>query len=495
MTVSPITGWAAALSGALALACATTAHGYTVKQTEQGATVRWHRPSVVLRVDPSIDAFFKGMPVRTVIEEAALAWRHIEGVPDLLINEGVPGPMGFDADNSASNGVYLIRDWELAESSLAVTVATYESRSGKMVDTDILVNANHPFADMPEDEEPQQKSRAYDLRGVMTHEMGHVLGLGESYDVRMATMWPNISRGETHQRDLDPDDESGVQVAYAGGMLSETEPVGGCAGSSVVIARGRSGGRWPLLITTFVVLALLWHLLRERRPSGARSVAVCAFALLFATPYQTDAGSAEENERVEVVRTLALRHKDPDQRALGLAQASRSSSVQVRTAAAAVLERAGTREDRPTAAKLAVDADPEVRRIGRETLARLHSAPPLARITRDDPSAQARLALLFGDSTRLVAGEAVVTGTHLRNGLIWSRYSVQSADQNTADVEIPGGSLGEFSQVGSEQEPPRDGDTLVVALREKGAHGWAHFREGVLYGGWLGEGPGIEWTP
>ncbi len=495
MTVSRVTRCLAALGCLAGLACAPTAHAYTVKLTESGSTVRWHRPNVVLRVDPSIDAFFSSMPVRAAIVDAALAWRDLEGVPDLLINEGDPGPLGFDRDAPASNGVYLIRDWELAESSLAVTVATYESHSGKMVDTDILVNANHPFADMPEDEEARQKSNAYDLRGVMTHEMGHVLGLGESYDARMATMWPNISRGEIHQRDLDPDDESGVQTAYAGAMLSETEAPGGCAGSSVVIARGGRGARWPLLITTFAVLALLWHLWRERRPQGARGAAMCAFALLFATPYQTDAGSAEENERVEVVRTLALRHKDPEQRALGLAHAARSTSVQVRTAAAAVLERAGTREDRPIAAKLALDADPEVRRIGRETLARLQSAPPLARLKRDDPAAQDRLAQLFGGATRLVSGEAVITGTHMRKGLIWSRYTVQGAAQETAEVEIPGGSLGEFTQVISEQEAPRDGDTLVVALREKGAHGWAHFREGILYGGWLGEGPGIEWAP
>jgi hypothetical protein len=198
---------------------------------------------------------------------------------------------------------------------------------------------------------------------------------------------------------------------------------------------------------------------------------------------------------VEVVRTLALRRLDPSLRKAGLAHAASSTSIQVRMAAAAVLERAGTREDRSIAAKLALDSNPEVRRIARETLDRLHSAPPLARIKRDHPEAKARLAHLFSQSTRLVTGEAVGTGTRLRNGLIWSRYAVQSQTDSTTEVEIPGGTIGEHTQVVSEQEPPNDGDIVVVALHERGTHGWAHYRDGMIYGGWLGDGPGIEWTP
>jgi hypothetical protein len=47
----------------------------------------------------------------------------------------------------------------------------------------------------------------------------------------------------------------------------------------------------------------------------------------------------------------------------------------------------------------------------------------------------------------------------------------------------------------SEQEPPADGDTVVVAIHAKGAHSWALARNGVVYGGTLGEGPAIRWAP
>jgi hypothetical protein len=476
----------------LSLAWSQNASAYTVKQTGSGAIVRWHRSSVALRVDPSIDAFFTDMTVRPLIDDAANAWRDIEGAPDLLINAGDPGPVGFDSGRPASNGIYLVEDWELAESSLAVTVATYESKTGRLVDTDILVNPNHPFGVMPDG--PDQKGKEYDLRGVMTHEMGHVLGLGESYEERMATMWPNISRGETHQRDIDADDLTGAEEAYAGGMLSETDPVGGCGGSSVVIRRGNvSSTFWILGVASAVALA--WLLVRAgRRHVGVKGTAFCACALLFASPFQSGSQESEENERVEVVRTLALRRLEPHARQAGLARAARSTSARVRMAAAAVLERSGYREDRAIASRLALDVDPEIRRLGRDSLVRLQSAPPLARIARDAPEAQDRLAQLLGETRGLITGEAVSTGARLHKGLIWSSYAVQGPNGLT-EVEIPGGTLGEHSQVVSEQEPPADGDVLVVALRDKGRHAWAHYREGLIYGGWLGEGPGIEWTP
>jgi hypothetical protein len=488
--------WAARGCAALALlaSCsAQTAAAYTIKQTENGATVRWHSPTVVLRVDESIDQFFGDMNARAIIADAAAAWGGLEGVPVLLISEGSPGERGFHSDRNGhrgSNGVYLVEDWDMAESSLAVTVATYESRTGRIVDTDILVNANHPFDDVPTG--PEHHNRAYDLRGVMTHEMGHVLGLGESYEERMATMWPNIARGETHQRNLHEDDENGALEAYAGAPLAETY-ADGCGRASVIVPRAPQSLPWLSLLGALALALAAWRWLKRTAdgPRHLRTAGTCAFALLFAGPF--DIGrSSDENERVEIVRTLATRRLPPAERQKLLQRAAESRSAQVRMAAAAVLERAGSREDRALAAKLSRDRDPEVRRLGRNALARLQSAPPLARVKRSDPDAQRRLGRMLKNAKKVVRGEVINVGTRMRKGVIWSRYLLHAEDGAT-EVEIPGGSLGEYTQVVSEQEPPADGDTLLVALQGHGAHGWAHFRDGVVYGGWLGEGPAIEW--
>lgn len=433
--------------------------------------------------------YFRDLPVRSVVESAAAAWGGLKGVPELQISDGEPGPRGFDARRGATNGVYLIEDWELANSSLAVTVATFESRSGKIVDTDILVNAEHPFGMMLED--PESRGKAFDLHAVMTHEMGHVLGLGESFDVRLASMWPNIARGETHQRDIYDDDAEGAEEAYSYEPLSSMESPAGCAGSSVVMHRAgpQSGVFWMLCAVVFVV-AGLW--LRSRTHKGLpKGVPALAFVFLFSGNGVVGAPESDF-ERVEVVRTLALRHVPRDIGMPELARKVRSSSRKVRLAAAAVLERIGTRDDQTLASRLATDEDPEVRRAGRLALERLRTAPPATRILANTPEAKARLRDLLADAREVVEGEVVTAGVNMRNGLIWSQYLVHAKDR-VVEVEIPGGTLGEYTQVISEQEAPADGDRIVVALRDGKKPAWAHLRDGVVYGGFLGNGPAIEW--
>lgn len=53
-------------------------------------------------------------------------------------------------------------------------------------------------------------SNAYDLQGVFTHELGHLLGLNHS-GVSGATMWPDINPGNTSWRTLSTDDINGIK--------------------------------------------------------------------------------------------------------------------------------------------------------------------------------------------------------------------------------------------------------------------------------------------
>jgi hypothetical protein len=470
------------------------AQAYTVKQTDSGATVRWHANTVSLRLDPSMAKFFNDIPVQGVVSDAASAWHNLPGVPELLINEGTPGPKGYDAKSGTDNGVYLIEDWQLAASSLAVTVATFETKSGKIVDTDILVNAKHPFALLASG--PDAPADDFDIRGVLTHEMGHVLGLGESYDVRMATMWPNVARGETHQRDLDEDDIDGVEMAYARALAAESSSsagTSGCGGASVIQRRTHGGGPaiW-LLAAGGLVIAGLWLRMRSRQGRG-RSGPLFAMVLLFGAPFKSDTSDpGSREERVEVLRTLALRRAPISERRLGLSIASRSTSQQVRMAAAAVLERSGAREDITLAAELSQDGDSEVRRVAGLAMERLRTAPPSERVTAEEPSAKKRLNALLDGAEDVVQGEAVRTGARMERGLIWSKFLVRDEDR-VVEVEIPGGQLGEHTQVVSEHEPPGDGNQIVVATHKKGPHAWAFLRDGVVYGGSLGDGPAIQW--
>ena len=60
-----------------------------------------------------------------------------------------------------------------------------------------------------------------DLRNTVTHESGHMLGLGHSADVN-ATMFASASTGETSKRTLADDDIAGICAIYPTGMKAQT---------------------------------------------------------------------------------------------------------------------------------------------------------------------------------------------------------------------------------------------------------------------------------
>jgi len=79
----------------------------------------------------------------------------------------------------------------------------------------------------------------FDIQGVVTHELGHALGLGHS-TVNGATMYPSVQGGSTAARSLEPDDQAGVQALY------------GLAAPSVTGVSPSSGfvdGGYPVLVS------------------------------------------------------------------------------------------------------------------------------------------------------------------------------------------------------------------------------------------------------
>jgi hypothetical protein len=176
------------------------------------------------------------------------AWRGLPRVPDLMLVSGEPLSIGHH-EGGASNGVYLVRDWQSAPDQLAITVVTYSKSTGRVLDADILVNANADILLLDEGE--SDAAQHYDLGAILTHEAGHSLGLDESMTHPEATMWPRVSPGETHQRTLSDDDETGVITNYAGVI---PEAAAGCGQASVLGRPARSGSTLPLALLSLVLL-------------------------------------------------------------------------------------------------------------------------------------------------------------------------------------------------------------------------------------------------
>lgn len=94
-----------------------------------------------------------------------------------------------------------------AENTLAFTTVTYDVATGEILDSDTEVNAaQNPLT-------TGDVGVKFDLQSILTHELGHALGLSHSADPT-ATMYATYDRGATSLRTLTPDDVDAVCEAY-----------------------------------------------------------------------------------------------------------------------------------------------------------------------------------------------------------------------------------------------------------------------------------------
>jgi hypothetical protein len=116
----------------------------------------------------------------------------------------------YNQDQGNAN-VILFRDddWPYVNSvdALALTTLTYNVRNGEIYDADIEINSFEAQLTVTD-------SDVYDdFPSIITHEVGHFLGLSHS-NVAAATMRPGYISGRSDLRDLDDDDVAGICTLY-----------------------------------------------------------------------------------------------------------------------------------------------------------------------------------------------------------------------------------------------------------------------------------------
>lgn len=206
---------------------------------------RWIRTGFTLQL-----ASWDGSPFEAteqVIRRAAATWNAV-GIGPLIQVSPEPAPRAEVAYDGIHTVFFVTADWPSAPDELALTYTHLDPSTREILEVDIAINAQHHRFSLG-----GYEAGAFDLQNLLTHELGHALGLIHIEEAREATMHPAIQPGETDKRDLAPIDEQALFSLYEDGFPA-TGPRYGCHAA-------------PIPEPTFLLLGLLALLsLRRRLP-------------------------------------------------------------------------------------------------------------------------------------------------------------------------------------------------------------------------------------
>lgn len=211
----------AALVLALGLTLPPVALGYAFLLVEGGGGLarRWQPERFV---DARIPWFVTGsadgrlLGERRFADVVAAAFGRWEAVTESAIAFDFRGVMDRrNRDPGDSRNLVGFADGSaLGSGVLGATFLTSDA-DGRITDADIVLSRAVDFTT-----DVDAPAGIYDAESVLTHEIGHLLGLDHTGLIR-ATMAPFTDRGDVHQRTLALDDAIGVAVLYPEGRFPE----------------------------------------------------------------------------------------------------------------------------------------------------------------------------------------------------------------------------------------------------------------------------------
>jgi hypothetical protein len=150
------------------------------------------------------------------VQVAAETWSSVSGAAAALEYGGTVLLAGDFTDRlnyqDGRNTVEIATSgWFFGPTYVALTNLWYDSATGLISEADVFLNGeDYRWGDIT-----WQSNVNADVQNIVTHEFGHLLGLGHS-QYRLATMNNSTRPSETRRRDLTADDETALYYLYPG---------------------------------------------------------------------------------------------------------------------------------------------------------------------------------------------------------------------------------------------------------------------------------------
>ncbi|MDP6963335.1 MAG: matrixin family metalloprotease, partial [Planctomycetota bacterium] len=231
----------------ISVVCALLGAGATqayIRITLGGKTLHWGSNTISYNIHTAGSDDISDNSHIPAIEHAFQSWSDVAGSNVNLVRgaDTTSGSIGgsghtitFDENNSSGY-------FPGGSGIVAITPISYLLADGRIIDADILFNGSQfSFS-------TDQSTGTFDVQDVLTHEVGHFIGLDHS-PVVSGTMWPYVSTSQWLHRSLAQDDEAGaVAVATGSGQTKVTGNIKRPGSSSglpgAIVSANLSDGRF-----------------------------------------------------------------------------------------------------------------------------------------------------------------------------------------------------------------------------------------------------------
>lgn len=166
---------------------------------------RWRAPEVALRLAPP--AGLSREDVLAAVRGAADTWNGVGAGPLLVVDDRAP-PVAEVAYDGVNAVFFMEHGWTGAPDQLALTFSHVDASTGEVLEVDMALNASLFRFTVGEPE-----LGSFDLQNLVTHELGHALGLPH-LDHEASTMFARIGEREVHKRELADADVDALLALY-----------------------------------------------------------------------------------------------------------------------------------------------------------------------------------------------------------------------------------------------------------------------------------------